>query len=261
MIIVTLCIELIACNVTILFMQPTEFAELSPKVVLGIAAHPDDLDFSASGTLAKFAAQGAEVHYLILTDGSKGSADATASPAELAKTREAEQQAAVDTIGGAGAQFLGYPDGGLLVTLALKKDIVKVIRTLKPDVVITMDPSVLYSANRGFINHPDHRAAGQAALDAVFPLARDHMTFPELYAQGYEPHKVKTVLLTNFESQNYTVDITNTIDKKLTALAAHASQIPNITEVEPWIRQMGEMIGKAAGYAYAEGFMRIDVRG
>jgi LmbE family N-acetylglucosaminyl deacetylase len=241
-------------------MEPTEFNELKPKIVLGIAAHPDDLDFGSSGTLAKFAAGVAAVHYLILTDGSKGSADLNAIPAELTKTREAEQQAAVKAIGGTSAQFLGYPDGGLLVTLDLKKDIVKVIRTLKPDVVVTMDPSVLYSAKRGFINHPDHRAAGQAALDAVFPLARDHMSFPELFAQGYEPHKVQTVLLTNFDDQNYVIDITNTIDKKIAALAAHASQVPDIKTSESWIRQMGEMIGKPAGYTYAEGFIRIDVR-
>jgi LmbE family N-acetylglucosaminyl deacetylase len=240
-------------------MEPTIFDELTPKVVLGIGAHPDDLDFSASGTLAKFA--GAAVHYLILTDGSKGSADLNADPVALSKLREAEQQAAVEAIGGSSAAFLDYPDGGLLVTLELKKDIVKVIRTLKPDIVITMDPSVLYSAQRGFIKHPDHRAAGQAALDAVFPLARDHMSFPELFAEGYKPHKVKTVLLTNFENQNYTIDITDTIDKKIAALAAHASQVPDIQETEKWIRQMGEMIGKPAGQTYAEGFIRIDVRG
>jgi LmbE family N-acetylglucosaminyl deacetylase len=241
-------------------MKPTKFTALHPKIVLGIAAHPDDLDFSTSGTLAKFAAQGAEVHYLILTDGSKGSADLKAIPGELTETREAEQQAAVKAIGGTSAQFLGYPDGGLLVTLELKKDIVRVIREIKPDVVITMDPSVLYSAERGFINHPDHRAAGQAALDAVFPLARDHMSFPELYAQGYQPHKVETILLTNFEQQNFVVDITDTIDKKLAALAAHASQVPDMKTTETWIRQMGEMIGKPAGHKYAEGFIRIDIR-
>jgi len=242
-------------------MEPTKFEELTPKVVLGVAAHPDDLDFGSSGTLAKFAAQGAEVHYLILTDGGKGSADRDAVPEELTKIRQAEQRAAVAAIGGTSAQFLNYPDGGLLVTLELKKEIVKVIRTLKPDVVITMDPSVLYSAQRGFINHPDHRAAGQATLDAVFPLARDHMSFPELYAAGYEPHKVATVLLTNFENQNYVIDITETLDKKLAALAAHASQVPDMKTTGGWIRQMSEMIGKTAGYKYAEGFMRIDVRG
>jgi LmbE family N-acetylglucosaminyl deacetylase len=241
-------------------MKPASFDPLKPKIVLGIAAHPDDLDFGASGTLAAFAADGADVHYLILTDGSRGSADPKADPMELTKIRQAEQQAAVKAINGSSAQFLDYPDGGLLVSLDLKKDIVKVIRTLTPDVVITMDPSVLYSADRGFINHPDHRAAGQAALDAVFPLARDHLSFPELFAAGLQPHNVKTVLLINFNDANFTVDISNTIDKKLAALKAHTSQIPDIAGVSSWITEMASSVGKAAGYDYAESFIRIDVR-
>ena len=159
--------------------------KLKPKVVLGVAAHPDDLDFGASGTMAGFAKNGAAVHYLIVTDGSKGSSDTKLSSADLIKIREKEQRKAVKAIGGKSVTFLGYPDGELEVTMALKKDIVKVIRTLKPDVVITMDPSMLYSAKRGFINHPDHRAAAQATLDSVFPLARDHMVFPEILANGY----------------------------------------------------------------------------
>ena len=172
-------------------MQPDRVAPLRPKVVLGIAAHPDDLDFGAAGTMARFVADGAEVHYLIITDGSKGSEDAAITPAELTKIRETEQHAAVKVIGGKSVTFLGYPDGELELTMQLKRDVVKVIRSVKPDVVVTMDPSMLYSADRGFINHPDHRAAGQAALDAVFPLARDHMAFPELFAEGYVPHKTK----------------------------------------------------------------------
>jgi LmbE family N-acetylglucosaminyl deacetylase len=240
-------------------MDSPQFTELKPSVVLGIAAHPDDLDFGASGTLAKFAQNGAAVHYLILTDGGKGSEDRHITSAELTKLRKQEQQAAVTAIGGAGVEFLDEPDGALLVTLELKKAIVKAIRTLKPDVVITMDPSVLYSAARGFINHPDHRAAGQAVLDAVFPLARDHLSFPELYAEGYEPHKVATILLTNFEQQNFMVDITDTIDLKLAAIAAHASQFADLNAVSDMIRQMASKLSAKAGGKYAEGFVRIDI--
>src|SRR6202012_4596749 len=109
--------------------------------------------------------------------------------------------------------------------------VVKVIRTIRPDVVVTMDPSVLYSATRGFINHPDHRAAGQTALDCVFPLARDHMSFPELYKQGFEPHKTKTILLTNFNEANFYVDITKTFPKKIAALAAHDSQVGDVEAI------------------------------
>ncbi len=233
--------------------------KLNPKVVLGVAAHPDDLDFGASGTMAGFAKSGADVHYLIVTDGSKGSSDMTLSSSELIKIREKEQRNAVKAIGGKSVTFLGYPDGELEITMALKKDIVKVIRTLKPDVVITMDPSMLYSAERGFINHPDHRAAAQATLDSVFPLARDHMVFPELFANGYLPHKTPTVLLTNFNTNDFVVDITDTFPNKIAALKAHTSQISDIEEVKGWMSKIAGEIGKPSGFKYAEGFVRIDL--
>jgi LmbE family N-acetylglucosaminyl deacetylase len=236
------------------------FKALKPKIVLGIAAHPDDLDFGAAGTMASFAANGADVHYLILTDGSKGSEDMKITSEQLVKLREAEQRAAVKAIGGKGVTFLGYPDAELEVTMELKKEIVKVIRTIKPEVVITMDPSMIYSAERGFINHPDHRAAGQAALDAVFPLARDHLTFPELYAAGYKPHKTSTVLLVHFDNGNFVVDTSASFPKKIAALKAHASQVSDIENVTKWMKQMSSKVGKKAGYKYAESFLRIDLR-
>ncbi|HEY4963276.1 MAG TPA: PIG-L deacetylase family protein [Candidatus Saccharimonadales bacterium] len=235
-----------------------DFKPLNPRVVLGIAAHPDDLDFGASGTMAHFAENGADVYYLILTDGSKGSDDKSLSSDELIKIRETEQQAAVEAIGGKGVEFLGYPYAGLEVTMDLKKAIVKVIRKIKPDVVITMDPSMLYSAERGFINHPDHRAAGQAALDAVFPLSRDHLTFPDLYEAGYEPHKTATILLINFEAGNHIINISSTMDKKLAALKAHQSQV-DIDRVRPFVTEMATKIGGKAGYEMGEQFVRIDI--
>lgn len=241
-------------------MHKQDFSELKPRVVLGIAAHPDDLDFGASGTMAKYAAAGAEVHYLILTDGSKGSSDLKMSTLELVKLREDEQRAAVKIIGGKSVEFLGFPDGGLEVTMELKKQIARVIRSIKPDIVITMDPSMLYSSKLGFINHPDHRAAGQATLDAVFPLARDHLSFPELFADGYEPHITPTVLLINFDSRNYVVDITDTFETKIAALKAHTSQIPNIEEVRAWMTAMSAEIGQEYGCKLAEAFVRIDIR-
>ncbi len=240
-------------------MKSNEQTPLKPKIVLGIAAHPDDLDFGAAGSMARFAQNGAHVHYLILTDGSKGSEDPSITSAELVKLRETEQQSALDIIGGKSVTFLHYPDGELEVTMQLKKDIVKVIRTIKPDVVVTMDPSMLFSAKRNMVNHPDHRAAGQAALDAVFPLARDHLTFPELFEQGYAPHKTATVLLINFDSGNYFVDITNTFDSKLEALKAHASQIKDIDSTVEWMRSFAEESGTEAGYDLAEPFLRIDL--
>ena len=241
-------------------MDEKKFEPLTPKIVLGIAAHPDDLDFGAAGAMAYFAEQGAAVHYLILTDGSSGSSDKTMTPEQLTKIREEEQKAAVKEIGGKGVTFLGYPDGQLEVTMALKRDVVKVIRTIRPDVVVTMDPSVLYTASRGMINHPDHRAAGQTALDCVFPLARDHMSFPELYAEGFEPHKTKTILLTNFEKSNFYVDTTKTFPKKVAALRAHASQIEDVDRVAGFMKQLASLTGEKAGYELAEGFVRIDIR-
>lgn len=240
-------------------MNEQDFSELKPNVVLGVAAHPDDLDFGAGGTMARFAGQGAEVHYLILTDGSAGSSDRTISPVELVKMREAEQRSAVKAVGGKGVEFLGYQDGRLEVTMDVKRDIVKAIRRVRPDVLVIFDPSMIYAAKRGFINHPDHRAASQAALDAVFPLARDHLSFPELMAEGLEPHITPTVLMVNFNNHNFFVDITDTFDKKIAALAAHASQIPDMSEVEERMRRLAEADGKEAGVALAEAFVRIDL--
>jgi len=235
------------------------FKPLKPSIVLGVAAHPDDLDFGSSATMAKFAHDGAKIYYLILTDGGKGSEDANLTSEELTQIRRREQTAALKLIGGQEATFLDYPDSGLEITMDLKKDIVMEIRRLKPDVVVTMDPSVLYSQTRGFINHPDHRAAGQATLDAVFPLSRDHLTFPELYKNGLKPHKVKTILLTNFDRQNYYVDVTETLDLKWQAIKAHISQVKDFEQIQQNFMKFAELSGKKAGYKYAEGFMRLDV--
>lgn len=240
-------------------MTQQNFNVLKPHIILGVAAHPDDLDYSAAGSFASFASQGAAVHYLILTDGSKGTSDREATAQNLRKIREKEQQESLRAIGAKSVQFLGYPDGELVVTMELKKEIVKTIRQLKPDVVVTFDPSMLYSANRGFINHPDHRAAGQATLDAVFPLARDHLSFPELDNLGFKPHKVKTILLANFNETNFRVDITKTIDRKIEALKAHKSQVSDITATEIRIRKLAEEAGQPAGFKYAEQFVRIDI--
>lgn len=239
-------------------MKPTTYEPLKPAIVLGVGAHPDDLDFMAGGTLAAFAAQGAQVHYLILTDGSSGSSDPSADSVELMRVRKAEQDAAAAATGAASSLFLDYTDGKLEITMELKKDIIRAIRKLKPDVLITFDPSMLYDAPRGFINHPDHRAAAQAALDAVFPLARDHMSFPELVEEGFQPHKVKTVLLSNFSKQDFFVDITDTLDAKVAALAAHASQMPDMNTIREMVTARAAESGEQAGCTYAEAFIRID---
>lgn len=232
---------------------------LRPKIVLGIAAHPDDLDFYAGGTLAAYAKQGAAVYYLVLTDGGKGSADRTAQPAELRDRRRAEQRQAAKALGVRDVFFQDYPDGGLENSREVKREVVKIIRQVKPDVVITFDPTVSYVVQEGQINHSDHRAAGQAALDAVYPLARDHLSYPELLAEGYEPHNTATVLLMNIaQPPTFVVDITDTIDAKFTALGMHASQSA-LQKMKDTMRTQAAKVGKPYGYAFAEPFVRIDV--
>jgi LmbE family N-acetylglucosaminyl deacetylase len=233
---------------------------LSPKVVLGIAAHPDDLDYTASGSMAAFAAQGADVYYLVLTDGGKGSSDRAMTMERLRDMRREEQRNAAKIIGLKDVFFLDYPDGALENTQDVKRDTVKVIRQVKPDVVVALDPLEVYSATS--INHPDHRAAGQAALDAVYPLARDHMTFPELLEQGLEPHKTPTVLLAGFDPEkptNFAVNITDTIDLKFKALEAHESQFGGLEALAANLRQNAAKLGTPYAYKFAEGFIRIDV--
>lgn len=231
-----------------------------PKVVLGVAAHPDDLDFGSAGTIAAWAHKGAEIYYLVLTNGNKGSADLNADPNALMEERRDEQRDAAQLLGVKDVFFCDYEDGELTVSLDVKRDIARVIRQVRPEAVITMDPSMLYDTSRGFINHPDHRAAGQSTLDAVYPLARDHLSLPELYKdEGLLPHNVSTVYLTNFQNQNCFIDITDTFDKKIAALAAHASQIPDLDRTTELMRSVASTVGEKCGAKLAEGFLRIDI--
>jgi LmbE family N-acetylglucosaminyl deacetylase len=232
-----------------------------PKIVLAIAAHPDDVDFGFAGSIAKWAEAGANVYYLIITDGSKGSDDPAISPEKLIKMREKEQRAAAKVLGALDVFFLGYPDSELVLTMELKRDITRYIRRIKPDTVLTMDPSMIYSTSRGtgFINHSDHRIAAQAALDSVFPLARDRLTFPDQLAEGLKPHKVSTVLMINFEKHNFGVDISQSFDKKLEALASHTSQMPDFESARQRVTGWAVALGKEYGYNYAEAFVRLDI--
>jgi LmbE family N-acetylglucosaminyl deacetylase len=234
--------------------------DLNPKTVLGVAAHPDDLDFGAAGTFAKWANNGTDIYYLILTDGSKGSGDRKMTSSKLVNLRRKEQQEAAKRVGVKSVEFLDYEDGKLECCMDAKKDIARAIRKIKPDVVVTMDPTMIYIAETGFINHPDHRAAGQATLDAVFPLARDHLSFPELLKEGLEPHITSIVLLINLEKQNWYEDITETIDQKMDALAAHTSQMMDASETQKMMKGIAVETGAKCDCGCAEGFMRIDVK-
>ena len=240
-------------------MEPVSFKRLKPKVVLGVAAHPDDLEFYMGGTVAKWAEDGTQVYYLILTDGGRGTADPKLKPVDLKEVRHKEQQEAARILGVEGVTFCDYKDCCLTNTTEVRRDIARAIRKYRPDVVLTIDPSMLYSAdyvqNQGFINHPDHRAAGQAVLDAVFPLARDYLSFPELEKEGLSPHKVQTILLVNFEKSNYAEDISGTIDKKAAALKAHTSQKPDVE----LLQNLSANCGAKCNCQHAETFVRIDI--
>jgi LmbE family N-acetylglucosaminyl deacetylase len=253
----------IAQPASIKYMQlrePLAQDQLNPKVVLGVAAHPDDLDFGAAGAMAKYAAGGADVYYLILTDGSKGSEDQEMLESNLINMRRDEQQAAAKILGIKEVFFLDYEDGLLENTPEVKRDIVRYIRKLKPDTLLTWDPTVVYSLHRGFINHPDHRACGQAALDAAFPLARDHMSFPELITEGLDTHKVKELLLLNFNEYNYVEDITDTFLLKKKAIEAHESQVPDVENMLDKLEKFAIEYGKPHGMQYGEAFMRVPIR-
>ncbi|MEM3839260.1 MAG: PIG-L deacetylase family protein [Candidatus Micrarchaeaceae archaeon] len=224
-------------------------------IVLGVAAHPDDLDFGAAGSFAKWAREGASCYYLICTDGSKGSNDPKMTEGRLIKIRRGEQLSAGKVLGLKGVFFLNHKDTQLAADLELKKEVVRYIRKLRPDIVVAMDPTLVYS-KRGFVNHTDHRAAGQAAIDAVYPMARDRLTFNELEKEGLSPHKVKTLYLINFDNHNEVIDITKTINAKIEALSCHKSQISE--ESLKRARKMASIIGKEKGYKYAEAFVKLE---
>ena len=229
------------------------------KKVLVVGAHPDDNDFGAGATVAKAAGQGAEVIYLIATTGQRGSSDENMTPERLSEIRRKEQEEAAKVLGVREVRFLDYVDGELIPDIRLKEGIVKSIRRYKPDIVFTMDPSFFYYKSYGMVNHSDHRAIGEAALDACYPLARDLMSFPEHAKEGLNPHKVKELLLHSFvpENANFYVEVTDTFDRKIRALSLHQSQVPNIQQLEKRMRDRAEAAGKLAGCKYAEAFVRL----
>lgn len=234
------------------------------SVYLVVVAHPDDPDFGVAGTAARLSRDGHEVHYLVLTSGDAGSEDPTVSPTELMRLREAEQEAAGRILGLRSVRFLRYPDGELEPTLQLRKAIVRVMRELRTDVVLCQDPRSLVSEDSTYLNHPDHRAAGQVALDAAFPAAGNPSAFRDLLAEGLKAHKVQEVWLffTGAQHVNHFVDITDTLELKIQALEAHASQIGDWARTGGLRREMTKWATEAAErhqlpFQYAEGFQRI----
>jgi len=198
------------------------------KRVMGVFAHPDDPEFFAGGTFARWASEGAQTVFVLATSGDKGSSDPTMTHSVLASLREVEETAAATALGVQEVVFLRYPDGELTPSLDLRRDIVRQIRLFKPDTVVTCDPTVFWFGDRG-LNHPDHRAIGEATLDAVYPTARDRLNFPSLERdEGLEPHKVKHLYISGTTSANIKVDVTAHVETKLAALREHKSQIADM---------------------------------
>jgi LmbE family N-acetylglucosaminyl deacetylase len=229
-------------------IPPPDLPKLKPKIVLCVAAHADDIDWWAGGTMAAWTTAGAKVYLLILTDGSRGTSNPDITPEDLAEQRRPEQEAAAKILGFADVFFAKFTDGELEDSREVRACIVEHIRKLKPDVVVGWDPTYRYCAQHG-INHPDHVAAGNATLAAFYPLSRDHLSFQELLDKGLEPHRVSTIIMINPDRPNWTPDITDQLETKIAALRAHFTQRNLVT--------LDEERRKADGAAI-ETFVRID---
>lgn len=230
------------------------------RKVLVIAAHPDDPEFMAGGTVAALVDGGAEVHYVICTDGSQGGEDPGQPDEELVATRQCEQRAAAEVLGVAGVDFIGLKDGHLIVNLDFRRELTRVIRRHRPDLVITHSPQRMLNVAIG-ASHPDHQAVGEATLCAVYPDARNPRAFRELLAEGLEAHVVKEVWVATASDPDHFVDCTGSFDRKLEAIRSHASQVAKPGR-DPWdfekfLRERMEKIGQQAGVKYAEGFRRL----
>jgi LmbE family N-acetylglucosaminyl deacetylase len=212
---------------------------------LVICAHPDDVDFGAAATVATLVDQGIEVRYCIVTDGEAGGSDRSQPRAEMAKVRRDEQRAAAATVGVSDLTFLGYPDGRLTATLELRRDLSRVIRQFRPDLVIAPSPDRNWTVI--FASHPDHLAAGEAAVDAVYPDSRNPFAHPELLDEGLEPHTVRALWLMAAPGANVAVDITEAFSRKVAALSCHVSQGANGQDIEARLSEWGKGSAATAG--------------
>ena len=234
--------------------MPSNVEGFVPPSAMVVVAHPDDAEFMVAGTVAKWARKGCEVTYVIITKGDKGSEDPNMTTEKLTVIREAEQRAAGAVLGVANYEFMGYPDGYLQHTLELRRDVARLIRKHKPHVLLTFDPTNRFFSDN-YVNHPDHRVAGDVALDATFPTARDRLTFPELLVDGYEPWKVREVWLSGAAEPNVWVDITDTMELKKAALLEHPSQLG--PEAVEFAEEFGRGMAQGQDFEFAESFRRF----
>lgn len=230
--------------------------EWRPARFLVIVAHPDDADFGPAATAARWIDAGSTGRLVCCTSGDAGGEDPDLDPVELAALRESEQRAAAEIVGYEGVAFLHQPDGALANDLALREQLVREIRTFRPDAVLASDPEVVFYRDGG-VNHTDHRAAGLAATDAVYPAARNPMAFPWLARSGLAHHVVRRLYLFWPNEPNVRVDVTATLERKLAALRAHASQIKHPDRLETRIREWAASEGGPIGVEFAETFRLV----
>lgn len=229
-----------------------------PERLLAIVAHPDDADFGPAATIAKWVRAGSVAQLVCCTSGDAGADDPHTDPLELARLREAEQRSAAGHVGYEAVTFLHRPDGALENDLALREQLVRLIRTFRPDAVLTMDPTVLIHRD-GYIQHTDHRAAAMAALDATYPAARNPMAFPHLAQGGLAAHDVRWLYLFFTDQPSAWVDVTETLEIKIAALREHASQLRRPDELESRIREWAATAGELIGTAAAEAFRVVEI--
>jgi LmbE family N-acetylglucosaminyl deacetylase len=228
----------------------------APQRALVIVAHPDDIEFGCAGTVARWVQAGAEVCYVLCTSGDVGIAKPELTRAQVTEIREAEQLAAAEVVGVKEVVFLREPDGTLVNTIDLRRRLVREIRRFRPEVVVCLDPTLFFVSSNTYINHPDHRAAATAAVDAVFPAAGQPHVFEELAAEGLTAHKVRKLYIDGFGNGDTFVNITDTIDLKLAALRKHVSQMGE-WDPEPMLRQWSADAAKGKEMLYAESFRVI----
>ena len=228
----------------------------SLRRILCISAHPDDNEFTIAGSVARWTREGRDVAFCLVTTGGAGVNEHTPSNEGLIPIREKEQRAAAKILGVRELFLLGYPDGTLEPTLGMRRDLTRVIRRFRPDIVVTGDPTVRYYGNE-YMNHPDHRAVASAALDAVFPSSETSAIFPELLAEGLPAHKVKQVFISGSLDPDVFVDIAQTLAVKCRALKAHRSQVGKGEWVDQLLKAWAVRDGKRGGVRHAEAFRRM----
>ena len=247
-------VEYVTDNIQQFGYMPSDFT--SGRIPYANMIHPDDLEFGCTGTFSKFLDEGYEIIYIIATNGENGfKAHPKLNPNERIKIREKEQLEAAQLLGVKEVVFLRHSDQSLEDTPEFRKEIVRLIRTYKPEIVITSDPY------RRYIWHRDHRIVGRVTLDAVFPYSRDVWAYPELLDEGLEPHKVKEVWLWASDDVNFRSDISETFDLKLKALQCHKSQIkePFASEMEKWLCERAKDMAEGEKFKLAEGFHRAEI--